>query len=85
VVTAAWRPWTCGEFQTFPSDTTTTVGEFEVWLVEWGEFPAACVRVVAQPPPDRALQPASVQLDRVALNPAGGLDTLALPLTLAAP
>ncbi len=41
-VAVAWRPWACGELDEYPLDTTTAAGEFEVWLSEWGEFPAAC-------------------------------------------
>ncbi len=84
-VRAAWRPWSCGDLQDFPPDTSTAEGEFEVWLSEWGEFPAACVRVLAVPPPDRELQSASVQLDRLPLERRDGPDTLALRLTLHAP
>ncbi|MGH7631985.1 MAG: hypothetical protein ACREOF_21835 [Gemmatimonadales bacterium] len=84
-VRAAWRPWWCGELQDFPPDTSTAEGEFEVWLSEWGEFPAACVRVLAVPPPDRELQSASLQLDRVPFERRVGADTLALRLTLPAP
>lgn len=84
-VRAAWRPWSCGELRDCPPDTSTAEGEFEVWLSELGEFPAACVRVLAEPPPDRELQSASLQLDRLPLERRDGPDTLALWLTLDAP
>jgi hypothetical protein len=82
VVRVSWSPWACGILETFPPDTTTASGAFDVWLWAWGEFPRACVRIEAEPPTNRALSSGAVQIDAVPLDSRRGPDTLAVRITL---
>ena len=83
-VRVAWRPGqTCTTpLPSGPAATTDGDGRYLAVLSEWGVEFTACVRVLADPPPEASLSPDSTLRSGVHLRSRGTPDTVTINVVL---
>ena len=83
-VALAWRPSdTCDqEVFTIAYDTTDAQGQYAATVGEWGSRFVACIRVIAEPPPELNLLPDTAFNAGVVMEASAREDSLAVSLVL---
>ncbi len=83
-VALAWRPLnTCDqEVFTIAYDTTDAQGQYAATVGEFGRRFVACIRVIAEPPPDASLLPDTVFNPGVVMEAGAREDSVAVNLVL---